>query len=238
MPINPGGATDEIRGLIEQLDSERADERSKALAELKSRGRAAFPVLVEALGHRSVKVRYAANQLLMDSQGQWKSLATDNTVQSLVDDLTCPDGFNRLTARRALSYLGHIAVPALTESLQSPEELRRWEAAKVLSQIGDPQATDTLIKALTDRVFDVRWLAAEGLINVGKSALTPLLHALIHNPQSVFLREGAHHILHELNNENISPLINPLMHALAESGDPAVEVPILARKALDVLEDR
>lgn len=226
----------EIPRLIEQLDSKKADERSQAVAALKSRGGAAFPALVAALASPSVKMRFAANQILMESKGEWKSLANENTVNALVGDLTCPDGFNRLTARRSLIYLGKMAVPALTRSLESPDGLRRWESAKVLSQIGDAQATDILIKALTDKVFDVRWLAAEGLIAIGKSALPALLRAIMHKPESVVLREGAHHILHELNNENISAEINPLLHALADSGDPEVEVPILAKKALDGLE--
>ncbi len=139
MSNGPGQAAEEIRKLIEQLDSKQADQRSQAMAALKSKGEAAFPDLVEALANQSVKVRYGANQLLMDSKGDWKGLANDATVKALVADLTCPDGFNRLMARRSLAYLGRRAVPALTKSLESPEELRRWEAAKTLARSGCPR---------------------------------------------------------------------------------------------------
>ncbi len=99
-----------------------------------------------------------------------------------------------------------------------------------------PQATERLIKALTDKVFDVRWLAADGLIAIGKTVMAPLLREIMRNPESVSLREGAHHILHELNNESIAPVINPLLHALADSGEPGLEIPLLANKALTRLE--
>ena len=124
---NGPGKNSEIPRLIEQLDSKKADERSQAVATLKSRGGEAFPALVAALASPSVKVRFAASQILMESKGEWKSLANENTVKALVGDLTCPDGFNRLMARRALTYLGKSTVPALTNSLESQDALRRWD---------------------------------------------------------------------------------------------------------------
>jgi HEAT repeat protein len=54
----------------------------------------------------------------------------------------------------------------------------RWEAAKALGQIGDKSATEALTKALEDNEFDVRWLAAEGLIIIGRDSIKLLLEAL------------------------------------------------------------
>ena len=224
----------QILQLISDLDSPQTAHRQEAAASLKSMADAAVPFLVEALAHPSLKVRFAAGQILADSQADWKGLANSRIIQALVSDLTCPDGFNRLMARRSLAYIGKSAVPELTLALQSKEALSRWEAAKSLSQVGDAGATAALIKALTDDVFDVRWLAAEGLIAIGRPALVPLLREVKKNSGSIWLREGAHHILHDLNNEQISALINPVLHALQDS-DATLQTPLLAQRALNAL---
>ncbi len=235
MPDNPETTAQDLPNLIQKLDSKQMQERQQAFGALKAAGESALPYLVEALADPRTRVRFAAGQILAESKLGWARLATGRTVAALLADLTCPDGFNRLMARRGLVHIGKPAVPFLTRSLEDKEPLRRWEAAKTLSEIGDAQATDALIKALTDKVFDVRWLAAEGLCTIGVTALPALLKAVIKNPESIWLREGAHHILHELNNERISAVVNPLMRALVDS-DANLEVPLLAKKALDVIE--
>jgi HEAT repeat protein len=238
MSNDPGEKlTGQIQQLIGDLESKKGDQQQKAVDALKSMGKAAVPALVEALVNPSVKVRFAAGQILADSRADWKGLANPRIIQSLVSDLICPDGFNRLVARRSLAYIGNAAVPDLTQALKSQANLARWEAAKALSQIGDASATQALITAITDKVFDVRWLAAEGLISIGRPALVPLLKEVIKNPESIWLREAAHHILHELNNERVSAVINPILRALQDS-DATLQTPLLAQRALNVLETR
>ena len=160
-------------------------------------------------------------------------MATKN-VDSLITDLVCDDVILCQKARRQLVVMGHKAVPSLVEALGNKKYWVRWEAAKALAQIGDPTATAALIKALEDKEFDVRWLAAEGLINIGREAVAPLLEALIDNPKSIWLWQGAHHILHDMNRGDLDKVLRPVMNAL-EDVEPYVEVPVAARKALDTL---
>ena len=160
-------------------------------------------------------------------------MATKN-IDSLITDLVCDDVILCQKARRQLVVMGHKAVPSLVEALGNKKYWVRWEAAKALAQIGDPTATAALIKALEDKEFDVRWLAAEGLINIGREAVAPLLEALIDNPKSVWLWQGAHHILHDMNRGDLDKVLRPVMNAL-EDVEPYVEVPVAARKALDTL---
>ena len=47
----------------------------------------------------------------------------------------------------------------------------RWEAAKALGKIGDPKAALALVGALEDPRSGIRWLAAEGLMAIGREAL-------------------------------------------------------------------
>ena len=155
-------------------------------------------------------------------------------IESLISEFTCDDVIRCQNARRSLVAMGSKAVPPLVNALSNKKHWVRWEAAKALSQIGDPIATRALIKALEDKEFDVRWLAAEGLIVIGKDVLVPLLQILIDKPKSVRLREGAHHVLHDMDRDNLDGILRPLMGAL-ESRIPTLEVPVAARKALDIM---
>jgi len=155
-------------------------------------------------------------------------------IDSLMTDLACDDLILCQKARRQLVVMGHKAVSSLVKALGNKKYWVRWEAAKALAQIGDPTATAALTKALEDKEFDVRWLAAEGLINIGQKAVAPLLEALINNAKSIWLRQGAHHVLHDMNRGDLDELLRPVMSAL-EDFEPYVEVPVAARKALDML---
>jgi HEAT repeat protein len=159
------------------------------------------------------------------------------TIIALIADLTSNDGVTRVKARDALVSSGDKAVKPLTKALADPNQWVRWEAAKALGQIGNPAATHALVKALEDRMFDVRWLAAQGLINIGPDVIIPILKALIERVDSVWMREGAHHVLHDLAQEGeLKEVLQPVLAAL-EDVDASVEVPFVAKTALGMLEN-
>jgi HEAT repeat protein len=158
-------------------------------------------------------------------------------IDSLMADLVCDDVILCQKARRQLVVMGHSAVPSLVKAMGSKKYWVRWEAAKALAQIGDSTAAAALIKALEDKEFDVRWLAAEGLINIGQKAVVPLLKALIDNAKSTWLRQGAHHILHDMNRGDLDEILRPVMSVL-EDVEPYIEVPVAAHKALDMLASK
>lgn len=159
----------------------------------------------------------------------------DEKIQTLVADLTCDDILKCQKARRELVSQGSAAVDALVEALSSKKAWVRWEAAKALGQIGDKAAVKALVAALEDREFDVRWLAAEALIRIGPAALEPLLVALeTHGAKSLTLRRAVHHVLHDMNHGKYDALIKPVMAAVDDVA-PAVESPVVARKALEEL---
>jgi hypothetical protein len=156
------------------------------------------------------------------------------SVKLLIDDLNSEDGLVRVRARKALVETGHKAVGRLVTALGSKKQWVRWEAAKALGQIGDKAAAQALINALEDKNFDVRWLAAEGLISIGQATMVPLLRAAIEQPDSLWLHEGLHHVLHNMEGGHLNKIIDPVLNAL-ESFEPSVETPLAARKALDSL---
>jgi hypothetical protein len=156
-------------------------------------------------------------------------------IGSLISDLASDDGVIRVKARHALVSIGDKAIKPLIKALADRNQWVRWEAAKALGQIGSSAATRALIKALEDRMFDVRWLAAQGLIAIGPEAIIPILEALIERADSVWMREGAHHVLHDLAEGEIREVLWPVIAAL-EDVDSPVEVPFAAKTALNALK--
>jgi HEAT repeat protein len=162
----------------------------------------------------------------------------ENDINTLIAEFTCDDVIKCQNARRSLVNMGSQAVQPLINELSSKKHWVRWEAAKALGQIGDTASAKALVAALEDKAFDVRWLAAEALINIGRGAIIPLLEALVdHGDKSLWLRQGAHHVLHDIKLAEITPILKPVMRSL-DSSAPAVEVLQIARKALDTLQKR
>jgi HEAT repeat protein len=160
---------------------------------------------------------------------------TAQTMDSLIKDLASDDWVVRVKAREGLVSAGRKAVEPLTEALASSKQWVRWEAAKALCEIGSPAATKALVEALEDNMFDVRWLSAQGLITIGNNSIVPILDALIDKPESVWLREGAHHVLHDLALGKLRAVLMPVMAAL-EGVDAAVVVPFTAKAALEAMK--
>lgn len=156
------------------------------------------------------------------------------TIGSLIAELSRKDGLVRERARQSLVAIGAPAVASLIEALANPNELLRWEAAKALGEIGNPTAAPALVAALEDNVFDVRWLAAKGLISLGSEGLVPLLEALIERSDSLWLRQGAHHVLHDVSEGGLKEILRPVLAALDDI-EPSVEVPFAAKTVLNVL---
>ncbi|MFH1382192.1 MAG: HEAT repeat domain-containing protein [Chloroflexota bacterium] len=171
-------------------------------------------------------------------------------IRSLLARLSSDDGEVRQKVRRSLVVMGEVVIPHLIRRLTNRNVRVRWEAAKALGEIASPKAAPALVKALDDREFDIRWLAAEGLITMGVGGLEPLLRSLMRHSQSLWLRQGAHHILnhmtgrdseiehhivaHPPRKKDFQEILMPVVVAL-DGPAPLVEVPLAARRALDAI---
>jgi len=122
------------------------------------------------------------------------------TIDELILDLGSNDGMVRQRARYSLVCKGEPAVDSLVKAFNETKanEYSHFEAAKALSQIGSVKANETFLNALNDDDFGVRWVAAEGLVAIGEKAIKPLLRTLGCNVELMKIREGAHHVLHDL----------------------------------------
>jgi HEAT repeat protein len=137
-------------------------------------------------------------------------------VEGLIYVLSSRDGLLRQSVRRSLIAIGEPAVGLLIQALGSKERNVRWEAAKALEEIGDPAAARALVERLRHDKFGIRWIAAEALIKFGKQGLDPLLSELLRDPNTGFLKDGAHHVLYTLSQKDTSlhDILMPIVSAL------------------------
>jgi HEAT repeat protein len=161
------------------------------------------------------------------------SISHVSDVDALIAAMADDHGLTRLKARQALVAMKQDAVAPLVNALQNPDWRIRWGAAKALGQIGDPSAADALVKSLEDERPGVRWLAAEALIALRPTGLHALLEALIHHSDSLWLRDGAHHIIHDTaeKDPDLSQVLAPVAAALDDI-EPVVQAPPAAQTAL------
>ena len=160
--------------------------------------------------------------------------AAGGHLGELVESLASADGTRRKAARVALVRAGVPAIPALLGALRSADLNTRWEAAKALGELPDASAASGLVAALTDEGPGVRWLAAEALSRLGRQALEPLLTALVTESGSIWLREGAHHVLLHLSRGDLEDVVEPVRIAL-EGVEPTTASAMAAHLLLEQL---
>ena len=171
------------------------------------------------------------------------------SVDGLIQQLGDRDGVTRERARRSLVSLGSPGVEPLLQALKHKKSRVRFEAAMCLRDIADRRAIDGLVEALGDRTFEVRWVAAEALINVGRPVVPVVLHGLIEHSDSTWLRDGCRHVLSHFAgldlraayhiehhpawvDFDLRDVLSPVIKALEQPG-AASRVPVVAVRALD-----
>jgi len=159
----------------------------------------------------------------------------DKNIQQWITDLGSSNEAERRKARWSLVYEGANAVPDLIQALSNGNQHTRMEVVRIFSQTRDLSAAPALVRALEDEDHDIRWTAMKGLIAFERAGLEPLLEALMKDFDSVWLREGAHHILNVLKKKRY--LRQPSLQVLQalEGVEPEVTVPWAAEAAWESL---
>jgi hypothetical protein len=159
-------------------------------------------------------------------------VAGDPRIPQWIEKLSSPKAAEREQARSNLVVIGDEVVPELIEAVATADEHGRLEAVAALTEIAHPAAIPTLIECLEDDHQDVRWVAAEGLLNIDGPAVEPLLLALIDRAWAFTILDGAAHVVRGLARRVSQPIFGPLMTALMHAAEPGVNVPPAAEAAL------
>ncbi len=168
-----------------------------------------------------------------------KQILTVTNIESLMDMLASKEGATRQKARESLITLGKPAVPFLIRTLRNSKlDHLRWEAAKSLGSIYDTRAIPSLVKALEDSDHDVAWLAAVALRKFKKAAWPQLLNILIKSkPDSILLRQGAHHVLRDQREDGFNELLTTLTKSL-EPGAAQESTAVAAYNILKQMKEK
>jgi HEAT repeat protein len=139
----------------------------------------------------------------------------------------------KLSSRKTLVRLGKRILPQMHKLLRAKNVLIRMEAAKIMELIGNRMSIQVFIDLLDDSEFDIRWIAAEGLIKIGRRSIQPILKSVRDGESSIIHNEGAHHVLIALLNDNEKQKEMTLLQSLENYHALGGTAPIEALTALE-----
>jgi hypothetical protein len=134
-------------------------------------------------------------------------------------------------ARRALSDMGHLAVPAWIAALRHEDSHVRWHAARALGQLGDLRGVDRLAEGLYDENHAVRWATASVLANLDAAAIPAVLRVLTLHVLEEPYRQAVYHALHAMPARQTQEYLNPILEAL-RGPSAGLEAPVVAQRLL------
>lgn len=142
----------------------------------------------------------------------------------------------RMEIRKKILNLGKPAIPYLIANLYNRNKLISCEAAQILSVIDGPKTPKTLVLALDSPDLKTRWDATQDLMEYDRAAVIALLRALSSSYSSVWLRQGAQHVLKNLKKRGSLTAEEEKVISAFKDIEPSVCVPSAAVKALTALE--
>jgi HEAT repeat protein len=157
-----------------------------------------------------------------------------DNITNLILELLDKKNFSlKIDARNTLVSMGKKILPQLHSVLSTESDNLRKEVVKIVELIADPKSIPILITLLDDTVFDIRWIATEGLIKIGRKSIVPLLKSIRDGKSSYFLDKRAHHVLENLLTEREKIDFEKLLHSLNDYLETREIAPIEAAKALE-----
>jgi len=191
-----------------QLAEENEESRHAAVLAMAPFGTDALPLLGEALGDRSWRVRKAALEAVV-------SLPGDEKVSVLLDGIRDEESAGRRnTCMEALIRLGEEAVPFLPRLLEDDDADVRKFGVDILGNIESVKVLSPLMDALEDSEDNVAAAAAEYL---GKKRHSPAVAALVARAGKgdFWVKFGCLKALGEIGD----PAAGPAVLAMAEEQD-------------------
>ena len=162
----------------------------------------------------------------------------DNLTSLIKESLDSKNSVKKLAARSTLVGMGKLIIPKLHRLLYSENGLLRMEAAKIVELIADRRSIPFLINLLGDKEFEIRWIAAEGLIKIGRRSILPLLKSIRDGKSTFILNKGAHHVLLSLLKEDEKIKLTALLLSLDDAKELGETAPVEASEAIKTMSKR
>jgi HEAT repeat protein len=157
---------------------------------------------------------------------------SDEVAEFIPDLIDSKDHQKKVSARNSLIYMGKSVLPQINALLKSDNYELRIEGARIIQQIRAKESIRTLIRLIEDDESTIRWIAARGLILLGRDSIAPLLVALVKRGKSYYLKSGAHFVLKNLFSEKEKDEYKILLMSLLNVNFIGVIAPVEASKAL------
>lgn len=159
----------------------------------------------------------------------------ENLTSLIKELLDSESSVKKLAARRTLVKMGRSIIPKLHKLLSSDNGSLRMEVAKIVELIADRRSIPFFINLLDDKEFEIRWIAAEGLIKIGKRSILPLLKSVRDGKSSFIFNKGAHHVLMSLFNENEKNKLKSFLLSLDDAKELGETAPSEASEAIKTI---
>jgi HEAT repeat protein len=162
----------------------------------------------------------------------------ENIGKLMMESIDSKDYRKKVNARGALIKMGKTILPHMYQLMETENDLLRMEAAKIIELIADKSSIPVLINYLEDKQFEVRWMAAEGLIRIGRMSLLPVLKSIRDGKSSFIHNKGAHHVLLGLLNGKEKENLLSLFHSLDDYHELGGTAPVEASAAIKNLSKK
>jgi HEAT repeat protein len=162
------------------------------------------------------------------------TMLTEEISELLPDLVARRDYIKKVEAKNSLISMGKSILPQLQILLCAGNPELRIIAAKAIQQIGAEESVNLMIVLLEDEESSIRWIAAKGLILVGRKSIIPLLRTLVKRRKTQYLKAGAHYVLSHLFNYEEKTEFNTLLTSLTNNQHLGLLTPVEAAKVLKV----
>lgn len=160
-----------------------------------------------------------------------------DSIAFIIPDLAeITDYQKKTSARRYLVDMGKEILPQINKLLLSKNTHLRKEASKIIELIADKESISVLIDLLDDDDSSIRWIAAEGLIHIGRDSIVPLLNKLVQKGDNLYLKQGARHTFLSLFSEEEKEEFKPLLLSLKNYNNISILAPVEAFRALIIFK--
>ena len=156
-----------------------------------------------------------------------------DTLSQLDRLLDLRDYHKHIEAKEDFIERGASILPVMHKLLMSKHWVIRKEAIKIIREIAHKSSIPAAISMLEDPESDIRWIAAEALINMGRISIKPVLEALVLDSESYYLRQGAHHVLKALINKDDAKELKQLLRVIRHNAKIPETIPVKAALALE-----
>jgi hypothetical protein len=182
---------------------------------------------INNLRYSQIMKKYSSSEIDKDL-----NILPDNLAGLIKESLETKSLSKKLSAREILVKMGKKIIPQIHKLLSSENDSLRMEAVKITELIADRSSIPTLIDLLDDPLFEIRWIAAEGLVKIGRRSICPLLKSVRDGRSSLFFNRGTHHILLCLVDEEERNKLMPLLQSLDNYHELGETAPVQASVAL------